>query len=131
VEQSQSAAPSASASHSASPSASASASASPSGSAKPNASATPSGSPSTTPSASASGNAVINLTIPPNSFARLAPDAGGYLAISSIAKAIGPGSTVYLTFTFDRDEPVGMPVPFGVPLSPLPRLEPSDTSAAE
>jgi hypothetical protein len=127
VEQNQSATPSASASHSASPSASASASASPSGSA----SATPSGSPSATPSASPSGNAVINLTIPPNSFARLAPDAGGYLAINSITQAIGPGSTTYLTFTFDRDEPVEMPVPFGLPLTSLPRLEPSGTSAAE
>jgi hypothetical protein len=135
VEQNQSAAPSASASHSASPSASAPAStspsASPAGSAKPSASATPSGSPSATPSASPSGNAVINLTIPPNSFARLAPDAGGYLAINSIAQAIGPGSTTYLTFTFDQDEPVELSVPFGLPLTPLPRLEPSGTSAAE
>jgi hypothetical protein len=131
VEQNQSATPSASASHSASPSASAPASASPSGSAKPSAPATPSGSPSATPSASPSGNAVINLTIPPNSFARLAPDAGGYLAINSITQAIGPGSTTYLTFTFDRDEPVEMPVPFGLPLTSLPRLEPSGTSAAE
>jgi hypothetical protein len=126
---------SASASASAPASASASASASPSGSAKPSTSATPSGSPSATPtaspSASAAGNAVINLTIPPNSFARLAPGAGGYLAINSISQAVGPGSTVYLTFTFDRDEPVEMTVPFGVPLSPLPRLEPSGTSAAE
>jgi hypothetical protein len=128
VEQNQSATPSAPASPSASPSASASASASPSGSAKP---APPSGSPSATPSASPSGNAVINLTIPPNSFARLAPDAGGYLAINSITQAIGPGSTTYLTFTFDRDEPVEMPVPFGLPLTSLPRLEPSGTSAAE
>lgn len=135
VEKSPSGTPSASASASASasPSASASASASApasasaSGSAKPSASATPSGAPSATPS----GSAVINLTIPPNSFARLAPDVGGYLAISGLTQAFGPGSTAYLTFTFDRDEPTGIVVPFGTPLSPVPRLEPSGTAAAE
>jgi hypothetical protein len=128
---SHSASASTSPSASASASASASSSASPSGSANPSASANPSGSPSATPSATPSGNAVINLTIPPNSFARLAPDAGGYLAINSITRAISPGSTAYLTFTFDRDEPVELAVPFGLPLSALPRLEPSGTSAAE
>jgi hypothetical protein len=129
VEKSPSGTSSATPSASASPSAvaSASASASASGSAKPSASATPSGTPAATPS----GSAVINLTIPPNSFARLAPDVGGYLAISGLTQALGPGSTAYLTFTFDRDEPTEIVVPFGTPLSPLPRLEPSDTSAAE
>lgn len=131
TEKNQSATPSASASASASPSATAAASAAPSGSAKPSASATPSATPSGTPSATPSGSAVINLTIPPNSFARLTPDSGGYLAISGLTQALGPGSTAYLTFTFDRDEPTEIPVPFGIPLSPLPRLEPSSTAAAE
>jgi hypothetical protein len=115
--------PTTSGSASAKPSASASAAAS--GSAASSASAKP----STSASASASASAALNLTIPPNSFARLAPDFGGYLAITSISTSLTPGTSAYLTFSFDGDEPTEIAAPFGVPLTPLPRLEPSSTPA--
>jgi hypothetical protein len=54
-------------------------------------------------------------------FARLAPEYGAYLAITGLKKPLGPGSKVYLTFTFDGAPPTGAPVPFEVPLSPPPR----------
>jgi hypothetical protein len=96
-----------------------------SASAKPSASATASAPASAPPSASAA----LKLTIPPASFARLAPDFGGYLAITSISTSLTPGTSAYLTFSFDGDEPTEIAAPFGVPLTPLPRLEPSSMPA--
>jgi hypothetical protein len=105
-----------------------SATATPSASGSQGAGATPSPSaPSQSPSAAPSGRPAT-LTIPPNGFARLSPDHGAYLAISALKVPLKPGSTVYLTFNFEGVEPIGALVPFGVPLSPAPRLTPSGTS---
>ncbi len=90
-----------------------------SASASAGASAAPSA--SAEPSAQAATN--LNLTIPPGGYARLSPDAGGgYLAVAGLTKPLGPGSEIYVTFTFDADDPVGVTVPYGVPLTPPSRV---------
>jgi hypothetical protein len=125
------------------PSATASATAIPSASATPAASAsTPaagaSGSPaagaspspsSPSPTPSATGNATINLTIPPKGYARLSPDNGAYLAIAGLQSPITAGSSTWLTFTFDGEQPLSASVPFGIPLTPAPRQAPSGAPA--
>jgi hypothetical protein len=120
-----SAIPSASASRkaSATPSASRAASAgtAPSAGASEGASATP---PSVAPGSSPAG-VPLSLTIPANGYARLEPGHGAYLAITTIAEALQPGSSALVTFTFEGEDPLEVPVPFGVPLSPAPRLTPS------
>jgi len=100
-----------SASAAASASASASRTAAPSGSARPSGSASPSASPS--PSATAAFTAV---SIPASGYARLAPDSGGrYLAITGLTKALRPGESVTLIFTFDNRQTVQVTVPMGLP----------------
>jgi hypothetical protein len=100
-----------------------------SGSAQP--SEEPAESPSPAPSPSAAG-AAPSLTIPGNGYARLDPEFGARLAITGITEALRPGSSVFMTFTFEGDDdPVEAPVPFGTPLSPLPRVKPSDNGGHE
>jgi hypothetical protein len=107
-------------------------------------SATPTGRASTAPSAGAasaapapaapspsSAGGAPTLTIPANGYTRLTPEAGAHLAIVGITEPLGPGSSVVVTFTFEGEDPVETPVPFGVPLSPLPRLEPSTGAHSE
>jgi hypothetical protein len=110
-------------------SASASVSASPSA---PTGSAPPASGPASappSPSTASSANAALSLRIPPNSYARLAPEYGTYLAITGLTSALGPGSTAFLTFNVTGDEPFGAVVPFGVPSTALPRIEPSGAPA--
>jgi hypothetical protein len=102
---------------SASASASADASARPSGSAEPSGSAQPVAPPV----------APLNLKIPANSFARLSPDFGAYLAITGLTQKLAPGDTAYLTFVVDGKAPIKAPVPFETPFSPPPRATPVDT----
>jgi hypothetical protein len=132
--------PSASASDSSSPSAipsgspsrrpAASRSAAPAASASAGPSEEPTESPSATPAPSASG-AAPTLTIPGNGYARLDPDHGAHLAITELTEALRPGSSVFVTFTFEGEDPVEAPVPFGTPLSPLPRATPSGAGGNE
>jgi hypothetical protein len=84
--------------------------------------------PSVAPSPSAAG-APPTLTIPANGFARLDPGHGAYLAITAIAAPLAPGSSALVTFTFEGEDPLQITVPFGMPLSPAPRLTPSGGSA--
>jgi hypothetical protein len=51
-------------------------------------------------------------------------EAGAYLAITSTAEPLGPGSSALVTFTFEGEDPLEIAVPFGVPLSPVPPLPP-------
>ncbi|MCW2643558.1 MAG: hypothetical protein JWP76_5864 [Dactylosporangium sp.] len=76
--------------------------------------------PSVAATPSAAG-APASLTIPPNGYARLTVEARAYLAITSIAEPLQPGSSALVTFTFEGEDPLEIPVPFGVPLSPPPR----------
>jgi hypothetical protein len=80
--------------------------------------------PSAAPGSSPAG-APPSLTIPANGFARLEPGHGAYLAINTIAQPLQPGSSTLVTFTFEGEDPLEVSVPFGVPLSPVPRLTPS------
>jgi hypothetical protein len=112
-----SARPSTSATASAGASASASASARPSGSAEPSGSTEPVAPPV----------APLNLKIPADSFARLSPESGAYLAITGLTQKLVPGDTAYLTFTVDGKEPIKAPVPFETPFSPPPRATPVET----
>jgi hypothetical protein len=109
-------------SNSASPGASPSAGTSPSTGAPPSAGATASAEPAAPPVAP------LSLKIPPNSYAKLSPDFGAYLAITGLTKALVPGDTAYLTFVVDGKEPIKAPVPFETPLSPPPRATPVETA---
>jgi hypothetical protein len=121
-----SASPSESSNPSASPSTSPSRQANASRSAAPGAGAAPSEQPAERPSATPSATgAAPTLTIPGNGYARLDHDHGAYLAISKITEPLKPGSSIFVTFTFEGEDPVEAPVPFGTPLSPLPRVTPS------
>jgi hypothetical protein len=93
----------------------------------------PSGdSPSATPATPGpSANATVNLRIPPNSYARLVPGAGAYLAITGLTASLKPGSSAFLTFNVAGDEPFGAEIPFGLPLSAPARVRPTGTPAAE
>ncbi|GII25309.1 copper chaperone PCu(A)C [Planosporangium mesophilum] len=82
------------------------------------------------PSPSSAGGAPT-LTIPANGYARLTPEAGSHLAIVGITEPLAPGSSVVVTFTFEGEDPVETRVPFGVPLSPVPRIEPSTEAHSE
>jgi copper(I)-binding protein len=89
---------------------------------------TPSASPvAATPSPSAAG-APVKLTIPPNSFANLDRDFGAYLTISGVKVPLQPGTNIFVTFTFQGEDPLEVTVPFGTPLSPAPRITPSETA---
>jgi hypothetical protein len=76
------------------------------------------------PAAPSAAVAPASLTIPANGYARLTMEAGAYLAITSIAEPLGPGSSALVTFTFEGEDPLEIAVPFGVPLSPVPPLPP-------
>jgi hypothetical protein len=92
----------------------------------------PSPSPSAAAPSPSPAGAPPRLTIPGNGFARLDPGHGAYLAITSIAEPLAPGSSALVTFTFEGEDPLEIVVPFGTPLSPAPRLTPSgDGSHAE
>ncbi|NJC66577.1 hypothetical protein HC028_18990 [Planosporangium flavigriseum] len=84
---------------------------------EPSISAPSAAAPSANPSTS---GAPARLTIPPNGYAQLDADHGGYLAVRNVTEALAPGSTARVTFTFEGEDPVVMAVPFGVPLSPPP-----------
>ncbi|NJC73871.1 hypothetical protein HC031_29775 [Planosporangium thailandense] len=119
--------PSAGPSHraSASPSRRAAASANPSASESPSESASESPSEAPSPSPSAA-----SVTIPASGYARLDPDSGAYLAITNLTTSLRPGSSVLVTFTFEGEDPLQVPVSFAVPLSPAPRTgAPSDAAA--
>ncbi|HEV7897640.1 MAG TPA: hypothetical protein VGP31_07350 [Planosporangium sp.] len=94
----------------------------------------PSAGASTAPSAAASPSAAgapASMTIPPNGYARLTPEAGAHLAITGITEPLGPGSSALVTFTFEGEDPLEVPVPFGVPRSPVPRITPSSGAHPE
>jgi hypothetical protein len=76
------------------------------------------------PAAPSAAVAPASLTIPANGYARLTMEAGAYLAITSIAEPLGPGSSALVTFTFEGEDPLEIAVPFGVPLSPPPPRSP-------
>jgi hypothetical protein len=97
-------------------------------SAAPVPSAGASGGLSAAPSSSPAGSPPA-LTIPANGFARLDPGHGAYLAITTITETLQPGSSALVTFTFEGEDPLQIAVPFGVPLSPAPRLTPSGGGA--
>lgn len=97
----------------------------PSGSAVPAGSTAPSA-----PPAQPAGPA-INLRIPANSLARLAPEYGAYLAITGLTKPLAPGGEAILTFTFDTGDPIDAPAPFEVPLSAPPRATPAHNEGEE
>jgi hypothetical protein len=75
--------------------------------------------------------APVSLTIPANGYARLDPSHGAYLAITAITESLQPGSSAYVTFTLEGEDPLEIAVPFGIPLSPAPRLTPSGGGHAE
>jgi copper(I)-binding protein len=96
----------------------------------------PTGSPSPTaassPSPGAPGSTQINVAIPTDGFVMLSPEATRYLQLTGLSRALRPGDSVPMTFRFDNGTTITASVPFGVPMSPLPRspmdLHETDTS---
>jgi copper(I)-binding protein len=108
----------------------ASGTASPTATATPTATPTgsPTGSPAPAPTASspaAAGAESFRITIPAESYVVLTPAIGRYLAVTALAKKVGVGEGVRLTWRFDDGTTIETRIEVGVPLSPAPRTSAS------
>jgi hypothetical protein len=66
----------------------------------------------------------FEVLVPPSSLLLLAPEAGRYLAIRCLPRALTPDMTVKLTFRFDNGAKVTAEVPMGAPFDRSVTLKP-------
>lgn len=76
-----------------------------------------------TPAAAAQTPAPVGfpITIPPSSYVLLVPGQDTYLQLTGLARALLPGESVRVTFTFDQGRTAIVQVPMGPPDVPQPR----------
>jgi copper(I)-binding protein len=93
------------------------------------ASATPSGTPSGTPSATgaAAGPVRLNVALPAGQLVVLVRGTNDYLLVKDLRRALAPGQSLRLVFTFEHAGSVTVDVPVGVPASITARPSASDT----
>ncbi|MEJ3743098.1 hypothetical protein WEI85_07415 [Actinomycetes bacterium KLBMP 9797] len=98
---------------------------SPAASASASPSVTPVGSPSASPSPSASEPAAparpATVEIPAGEYVVLTEAAGEYLRLVGLKQPLKPGEAVEVVFDFGGGQELKLPVPVGIPLTPVPR----------
>ncbi|GLZ76909.1 hypothetical protein Afil01_17160 [Actinorhabdospora filicis] len=84
--------------------------------------------PAVTPSASSSdapttggGNPAINVTVLPHGYVMLVPGQGPFLRVNGLTGKLGPGESLWMTFTFERAGTIRAQIPVGLPSEPVDR----------
>jgi copper(I)-binding protein len=77
--------------------------------------------PTPTATPTAAGQTSFRIEIPAGSYVLLVPDQGPYLQLDGLTRALTPGSSVPVTFTFEGLAPATVTVPSGLPTAPAPR----------
>ena len=74
-----------------------------------------------TPAPVPAGQTSFRIEVPGGSYVLLVPGQGPYLQLDGLARALAPGGTVAVTFTFDGHAPVTVNVPVAPPTAAAPR----------
>lgn len=80
--------------------------------------------PTTAPTPTGGAAGQVNVVVPPAGLVVLTRESGTYLQLTGLTRSFAPGESLPVTFGFDTGGTVTLPVPVGVPVSPLERPTP-------